>query len=139
MMAKRWHPDLYPAGTPEQAEASRMMELINDAYGTIQRAPLRYAPQPTERTSTAANNIRVMSEREHPVATDQLGFWVRFTCGSILGILISAGLALKTNVFDAVLPPTLIAFVAIVIVMGCGFGSAWGGDRFWYAIFRIDR
>jgi O-methyltransferase involved in polyketide biosynthesis len=70
---------------------------------------------------------------------DQVGFWVRFACGSILGILISAGLALRTNVFDGVVPTTLVAFVAIVIVLGCGFGAAWGGDRFWYAIFGVDR
>jgi len=139
LMAKRWHPDLYPAGTPQQAEASRMMERINDAYGTIQHAPLRYAPQSTERTSRPEINIPVMSEREHSVAINQLGYWVRFACGSIFGILISAGIALRTNLFDGVVPTTLVAFVAIVVVLGCGFGAAWGGDRFWYAIFGVDR
>lgn len=139
IMAKRWHPDLYPAGTPEQAEASRMMELINEAYIAIKRAPLRYAPQPTEKTSRPENKIPVTSKREHSVAIDQLGFWVRFACGSILGILISAGLALRTNLFDGVVPAALAAFVAIIIILGCGFGAAWGGDRFWHAIFGVDR
>jgi len=80
-----------------------------------------------------------MPERDHPAAMDQLGFWVRFACGSILGILISVGLALRANLFDGVVPATVVAFVAIAIVLGCGFGAALGGDRFWYAIFGVDR
>jgi len=116
-----------------------MMERINDAYGTIQHAPLRYAPQPTERTSRPKINTPVISEREHSVAINQLGFWVRFACGSILGLLISASIALRANLFDGVVPTTLVAFVAIAVVLGCGLGAAWGGDKFWYAIFGVDR
>ncbi len=138
-MAKRWHPDLYPAGSPEQAEASRMMGVLNEAYSTIQRAPFRYAPRPTERTSKTENNIPAISEREHSVGVGQLGFWVRFACGSILGLLISAGIAVRANLFGGVVPTTLVALVGIVVVLGCGFGAAWGGDRFWYTIFGIDR
>lgn len=139
VMAKRWHPDLYRPGTPEQAEASRMMELINESYSTILRAPLRYAPQPTEQASRPVNNIPVMSEPEPLVAMDRLEFWVRFICGSILRIFISAGFALRTNVFFAELSPSLVVCVAIVIVLACGFGAARGGDKFWYAIFGVGR
>ena len=116
-----------------------MMELVNEAYGTIRHAPLRHAPQATERTSIPGKNVPVTPEREHSVAVNQLGFWVRFACGSILGILIGAGIALRTNLFDGIVPTTLVAFVAIVVVLGCGFGAAWGGDKFWYAIFGVDR
>ncbi|HZC22336.1 MAG TPA: J domain-containing protein, partial [Candidatus Binatia bacterium] len=138
LMAKRWHPDLYPAGTPEQVEASRMMEHINEAYSTIKRAPLRYAPEPTEHAPRARTNPPGVLEREPRFPMDRFEFWVRFAFGCVLGIFISAGLALRTLLFDAA-QPTLIAFVVILIVLGCGFGAARGGDRFWYAVFGVDR
>jgi len=139
VMAKRWHPDLYRAGTPEQADAARMMELINEAYSAIQRAPLRYVPQPTEQASGPVDDIPVVSESGPLVAMDQLEFWVRFVCGSILGIFISAGFVLRTNVFFSELSPALVVCVAVAIVLACGFGAARGGDRFWYAIFGVGR
>ncbi|MCU1243934.1 MAG: heat shock protein DnaJ-like protein [Candidatus Acidoferrum typicum] len=40
-LVKRWHPDLYPNGTPAQAEATQMTRLINEAYSAIVDAPLR--------------------------------------------------------------------------------------------------
>ncbi len=146
VMAKRWHPDLYRSGTPEQAEAARMMELINEAYSTIQCAPLRYgtqdsygvAPQPASQTSRPENDIPVTSKQGPFVAPDRLEFWVRFVCGSILGIFASAGLILRTSLFFD-LPLTQISCVAIVIVLACGFGAARGGDAFWYGFFGVDR
>jgi len=116
-----------------------MMELINEAYNAIQRAPLRYFPQPTAQASRPENRIAVLAEREPRIAMDRLEFWVRFVCGAILGIFISAGFALKTNIFFAELPSTLVACVVILIVLACGFGAARGGDRFWYAIFGVGR
>jgi curved DNA-binding protein CbpA len=147
VMAKRWHPDLYRAGTPEQAEAARMMELINEAQSTIQHAPLRYdtqghprvAPQPTKQGSRAVNDIPVGPEPLHYVSMDRIEFWVRFVCGSILGLFVSAGFALRTNVFFVELSPTLVLCISIVIVLGCGFGAARGGDRFWYKIFGVGQ
>ena len=41
-IAKRWHPDLYPTGTPAYDEAGQMMKLINEAYSLVEHAPLRY-------------------------------------------------------------------------------------------------
>lgn len=41
-IAKRWHADLYPTGTPAYDEATQMMNRINEAYSLIQHAPLRY-------------------------------------------------------------------------------------------------
>ncbi|MFZ0540428.1 MAG: J domain-containing protein [Candidatus Sulfotelmatobacter sp.] len=142
VMAKRWHPDLYLAGTPEQAEAARMMKHINEAYGTIQRAPLRYGtrgytgmtPQQAKQAPTPINDIPVAPEHEL-VGMDKLEFWVRFVCGSILGIFVSVGVALRTNLFSADTPPIAVLSLAIAIVLACGFGAARGGDRFWYAIF----
>jgi DnaJ-like protein len=48
-LAKKWHPDRYPAGSPEQVRAADEMQKINHAYQQIRRAPLRYraARQPS--------------------------------------------------------------------------------------------
>ena len=120
-----------------------MMEHINEAYSTIQRAPLRYGtrgytgvpPEQAKRAPTPVNDIPAVPGHEPFVAMDKLEFWVRFVCGSILGIFASAGIALRTNLFSADTPPISVLCVAIVIVLACGFGAARGGDRFWYAIF----
>jgi DnaJ-like protein len=146
-MAKRWHPDLYLAGTPEQAEAARMMELINEAYSTIQRAPLRYgtrgysgvAPRPTKQASRSVSDISTMSEGGPFVAMDRLEFWVRFVCGSILGIFVSAGFLLRIDVFSDDVPPAFVVCIAILAVLGCGYGAARGGDEFWYKFFGVTR
>jgi DnaJ-class molecular chaperone len=41
-LMKRWHPDLFPNGSAEQADATHMTRLINNAYAKIERGPLRY-------------------------------------------------------------------------------------------------
>jgi DnaJ-class molecular chaperone len=41
-LVKRWHPDLYAAGTSEHADATQMSMLINQAHSAIAHAPLRY-------------------------------------------------------------------------------------------------
>ncbi len=51
-LVKKWHPDRYPAGSPEQKRAVDEMQKINHAYQQIRRAPLRYraARQPSPPT-----------------------------------------------------------------------------------------
>ena len=120
-----------------------MMEHINEAYSTIQRAPLRYGtwgctgvtPQSTKQASTPVADVPVVPEHERFVPMDKLEFWVRFVCGSLLGIVVSVGIALRTNLFSAETPTIPVLSVAIIVVLACGFGAARGGDRFWYAIF----
>jgi curved DNA-binding protein CbpA len=41
-LAKQHHPDRFPVGSAEQQQATAHMAAINDAYGLIRRAPLRY-------------------------------------------------------------------------------------------------
>ena len=41
-LLKRWHPDLYPDGTPTHVEATNMTRLVNEAYAAIANAPLIY-------------------------------------------------------------------------------------------------
>lgn len=97
------------------------------------------ACEPSERTSGTEIKIPVMSDHQRFPARDQFGFWVRFACGIVLGLLFSAGIALRANFFDGAVPTTLVAFIAVVVVLGCGLGAAWGGDKFWYAIFGNDQ
>lgn len=145
-MAKRWHPDLYRAGTPEQAEAARMMELINEAYSTIQSAPLRYntpdyyggVTQSPSQASEPANEIPAITNRKPFVAPHRLEFWIRFVCGSMLGVLVS-GKILLPNILIFHTPLPVMLCISIVIVLACGFGAARGGDAFWYGFFGVDR
>jgi curved DNA-binding protein CbpA len=41
-LAKQYHPDRFPVGSAEQEQATAHMAAINDAYGLIRKAPLRY-------------------------------------------------------------------------------------------------
>ena len=41
-LAKQHHPDRFPVGSVEQQQATVHMAAINDAYGLIRKAPLRY-------------------------------------------------------------------------------------------------
>src|SRR5882724_4340892 len=104
-LAKRWHPDLYPSGTPTQAEATRMMKLINQAYSTIAHAPLRYHiesyPGACEKRSQSSGHgkaYRSKARGDSLPITDRLEFWVRFACGALLGAFMSINLAL--NFYD---------------------------------------
>lgn len=109
-----------------------MMEHINEAYRTIQRAPLRYGArahsgvtsQPAKQTPKPINDIPVVPEHEHFVAMDKLEFWVRFACGFMLGIFVSVGIALRTNLFSTDTPPIPVLCVAIVIVLARIWRSA---------------
>jgi DnaJ domain len=40
-LVRRWHPDFYVDGTPDQIEATHMAGIINKAYAAIAHAPLR--------------------------------------------------------------------------------------------------
>ncbi len=137
-MTRRWHPDLYPAGSPEHAEATQMMKSINKAYDAIQRAPLRYRPpsavDPQSQTTEADRVIQ--SEPVTFVATDRLEFWIRFICGAFLGIFSAAAFALKLWVFHPS-SPVLIGGASVLVIIGFGLASAYGGDRFWYRFFGV--
>src|SRR5215467_16243225 len=83
-------------------------------------------PQDQPRTFKGCPNVSTS------LPMDKLEFLVRFVCGAIFGILVSVGIALRSNVFSAETQPALVVCLAIIIVLACGFGAARGGDRFWY-------
>lgn len=64
-LVKQWHPDRYPAGSPEQKRAVEQMQRINHAYQQIRRAPLRLRvarqaspPPPPPRRATPAHAVK---------------------------------------------------------------------------------
>jgi len=137
-LVKRWHPDLYPSGTPDRVEATRMTKVINEAYTAIAFAPLRYYvetnPLADERTRQAARpstNDSTGIRSETLPKTDRLEFWVRFVCGALFGTLVSVRLLLEF--FDQ---PAILAMGVVAAILGFGFAAARYGDRFWHSILR---
>src|SRR5215475_13912254 len=96
-MIKRWHPDLYPAGSQQHAEATQMTVAINNAYKTIARAPLRYRLEsqspPSMPVAATAYSVFLSTrdDLERPRRPDRIEFWVRFTCGALFGAFVGFG------------------------------------------------
>jgi hypothetical protein len=141
-MVKRWHPDLYPAGSLEHAEATQMTASINSAYKAIAQAPLRYrrdAPAHNSMpTAAAAYSVFLKSraDLEKPDRPDKIEFWVRFVCGSLFGALMGVwGVLIHWQSTTGGRPALII--VAVVVLFG--FGAARFGDRFWYAMLQSHR
>jgi hypothetical protein len=63
-LAKQHHPDRFPIGSAEQQRATAHMAAINDAYGLIRDAPLRY-----RQVSTASDPTTPWSDTELDDAT----------------------------------------------------------------------
>jgi hypothetical protein len=139
-MVKRWHPDSCAPGSAEQEEATRMMTLINEAYGKIERAPLRYDagtfPGKNERTRdavpTSPYQSTVIIETVPVLNTDRIEFWVRFAMGAFVGLLVSIDLVL--NFYEY---PVLLGVGVVAAILGIGFASARFGDRTWHSVMKL--
>jgi hypothetical protein len=134
-LIKRWHPDLYPEGTLEYAEATQMTKSINAAYSTIQYAPLRYhveaCPRAYVKGKEGTRPSTTVSPSTGPLPkTDWLEFWIRFVFGSFLGALLSIRMFLVH--YDE--PNVLLAALGVTLVFG--FAAAQSGDNFWHSILR---
>jgi curved DNA-binding protein CbpA len=137
-LIKRWHPDLYPNGTPEYAEATQMTKLINEAYAAVEDAPLRYhvdaCPPDYVRRWQAANPSSGIAPGTYsvtPPKTDWLEFTIRFICGAFFGALLSV----RAFFLQFSEPATFIP-VAITLILICGFAAAFAGDNFWHSVLR---
>lgn len=135
-MAKRWHPDLYRTGTPAHDEAAQMMKLINEEYSLVEHAPLRYYIETYPTAARKKNHPAYCGGKEQREVngdtlrvTDRLEFWVRFACGAFMGVFV--GWRLFFSLFDQ---PTVLLVVVGSLVLGCAFGAAKFGDRFWRSI-----
>ena len=70
-LAKQHHPDRFPAGSAEQQQATAHMAAINDAYGLIRKAPLRYhrvseASDPTTPSTDTELDDDIRRARSNP-------------------------------------------------------------------------
>jgi len=133
-LVKRWHPDLYKIGTDEYAESTQMATLINEAYGLVQDAPLRYHVDafplrpPSARQEATAKRYSPDTSRTTPPKTDRLEFWVRFVCGTIFGAFF--GIRLFFYFYQQ---PWVFLLGVLGISVLFGFAAARGGDKFWHA------
>lgn len=132
-LVRRWHPDLYPASSPAYAEATQMMKRINEAYSTIAHAPLRYHIESYPRVSEMrSQGPAPYPPQTQPKRTDILPignrfeFWLRFTCGALLGVFMSFTLLVT---FDD--EPKIVLAGSALLILLCAFGSARYGDQFW--------
>jgi len=94
-LVKRWHPDLYRAGTTEHSEASEMTRLINEAYSAIGHAPLRYQSRVSseanyQREKSASRATNTATDETRGPRLDKIEFWTRFVCGALLGLFVAA-------------------------------------------------
>jgi hypothetical protein len=141
-LTKRWHPDLYSARSPEQAEATLMMKIINEAYDQVATAPLRYYDPRKETTQTRERDPYVEQPRpiiifqrdrsEPPQKLHLFEFSVRFFFGTLFGVFA----AFRTIVRFYYVTPHTAAMIAIAEVLGCGLVAGFLGDQFWLEAFR---
>jgi hypothetical protein len=110
-----------------------MTRLINEAYSTIEHAPLRYhveANPPVQKnaeraTCTSADESTGKGAETFP-KTDRLEFWVRFVCGAVFGAFVSFRLSL-----DSFEHPAILVLLIVGVMLGFGFAAARYGDKFW--------
>jgi DnaJ-class molecular chaperone len=139
-MVKRWHPDLYPSGTEEYIEATRMTRTANESYALIRDAPLRYYFQAFHPDYVDARP-RVRDPGYPKVDSifkfSWFEFWLRFGAGAIWGALFGFrfGLRFYAGVFSVSDPDK--AFFACIIVWAIvwAFIVALAGDKFWHKFF----
>lgn len=148
-LTKRWHPDLYKSGSPEQAEATQMMKIVNDAYALIESAPLRYYDErqpanrePHKREPYVAGRGRPLDlsrRRDSPPRFNAWEFWVRFVCGVIFGIIFCAARLLRNFYYfsDGSRLGMFSIGAMLVGVILLGTAAAVSGDEFWHA--RLKR
>jgi len=138
-MVKRWHPDSCAPGTAAQAEATRMMALINESYAKIERAPLRYDAGTFSRKRERATSVgsqagyesSTIGETVPVLNTDRIEFWVRFAMGAFIGLLVSIDLLL--NLYEY---PVLLGISVAVAILGIGLAFARFGDKTWHVFLK---
>ena len=95
-LAKQYHPDKYPAGSPEQQQASARMAEINDAYRLIREAPLRF-----HRVSKASDPTTPWTDGELDAAIQRARVNQQFDQWLTLGLMAIALVVLPLVAFAA--------------------------------------
>ncbi len=134
-LLKRWHPDLFTAGSSDQVEATRMTQVINEAYAKIENAPLRYY-DPTRSSREGRFPRTKFEDKPDPFKNmERVEFWIKFGLGAAIGAFFGLGSLLRLYMYR---DPGILGSAAIVIItmVFFGFGSVKGGDKFWDVVFR---
>src|SRR5262245_7409356 len=120
-LIKKSHPDRFPAGSPRQAEATRLTQEINAAYRTIKQAAIHHeVPLRRQTTATPAPSPDLAPLDEFTIA-DRVFF-------AVLGLLLGGFLDLSFGAESAVV------WVAVPLVTGVA-GALFG----WRAIELVIR
>jgi curved DNA-binding protein CbpA len=156
-LMKRWHPDLFPNGSAEQADATTMTRLINEAYDKIERAPLRYHVEAHRSYARGQSPPPPPRKPLEPWVdpfpnAERIEFWVRLVCGIAFGALMGFSFFARTYLdsnghfgtgpaivdsnkhFSFELPVDLVIAIGLAITFGVAFVR--GGDKFWQSISR---
>jgi hypothetical protein len=127
-LAKTWHPDKWPAGSPPQAKAADRMREINVAYEAIRHAPLRYHieghPRVAARAAARGKEVR----HETVPITDRTEWAIRFVFGALLGLFMCGVLTFTAG--------TLPTVVWVVVPLLTGLASARYGNAFWSTLIE---
>jgi len=140
-LIKRWHPDRPATGAATAAEAMKMTKLINEAYGLIGNAPLRYYedrtairsapgnPRPRAREKRSFNSL---SDAEAALIEKRAEYAIRILCGLLSGAFIGLIFA------EDLLRNDVETFAsALVCALLFGAGAVKLGDKVWREIFGI--
>jgi hypothetical protein len=137
-LIKRWHPDRPPSGSSTPSEATLMTKLINEAYGLIENAPLRYysgepavAPASANPNSSRKRTTGWMDDSQAALIEKRVEYGVRIACGILSGAFF--GLAFSVDFLRNDGAEVLAAIVLCAV--GFAAGAVRYGDRFWRIIF----
>jgi curved DNA-binding protein CbpA len=140
-LIKRWHPDRPATSAATAAEAMTMTKLINEAYGLIENAPLRYfeggraanvSPQTRSPRAREKRSLESLSDREAALLEKRAEYAVRILCGILSGAFV--GLIFMRSL----LWNDIEGFTgALVCALVFGAGAVKVGDKIWREIFGI--
>ena len=99
LLLKRWHPDLFTAGSNEQVEATQMTQVINEAYAKIKNAPLRYFDQ-TRGAREGQRPRTKFEDKPDPFQNmERVEFWIKFGLGAAIGAFFGIGSLLRLYIY----------------------------------------
>ena len=144
-LLKRWHPDLFPAGSPQCAEATEMTRLVNGAYAKIATAPLRHYRPTGGDVGVPHIHVTGMPRRKYEDDPDafrnaeRVEFWVKFVVGAVFGGFMGGGLILDGYLNFRWMwggseprPWAAVAMIAgNVVAFGLGYAYTKDDEKFW--------
>jgi|GEM_PF-4551443 len=134
-MIKKWHPDLFPAGSDDQELATEMTQKMNESYRLIKDAPMQNHIQAdmSANVNAGAREPASSGEENRDVEVFYYPLWLRIifsVFGVILGavsigpVMASMSLILYKSKF--------IAFILYIMgVTACGILADRCGENFW--------